>query len=137
MVQTKPTEVVARTMGRGWTRKKASEFFRLGNIIRGVSVMLLISHALSMLDGAESTRVTWTLLGFSILQWFDILTRYPLSVKEPEQRKGVIIFAVLYVILISLYTWSRWGKGITLAVFSLLAVLTALFIQTTHPVKTD
>jgi hypothetical protein len=128
-------EVVARTMSHEWTRKSASRLFRLGNIIRGVSVFLLISHAISMLDGSESKRVTWTLLGFSVLQWFDILTRYPLSVKEPEQRRGVIVFAVLYVVLITLYTRSRFGNALTCAVFLLLAVLTAVFIRTTHPFK--
>ena len=128
-------EVVAYSHGYAWTRKRASQLFLAGNIIRLVSVLLLIAHAISVVDKQAKSDITPTLLGFACLQWADILSRYPLSVKEYEQRRGVIGFAVCYVILTALYTTAMSNKGMGLAVFLVLSVLTYIIIRYTVPAK--
>ena len=129
------SEIIAYSFDYPWSRKRASQLFLAGNLIRLVSVLLLITHALSVLDKKSKSDITYTLLGFALLQWLDILSRYPLSVKEHEQARGVIMFTVCYVILSALYTTAIFDSKMGLFALIFLAIISAVLIRQTHSTK--
>lgn len=90
---------------------------------------------LSVLDKKTKHDITYTLLGFALLQWLDIISRYPLSVKEHEQARGVIMFTVCYVILSALYTTAIFDGKMGMFALILLAIISALLIIKTHSAK--
>ena len=126
------SQVIAYSFDYAWSRKRASQLFLAGNLIRLVSVLLLITHALSVLDKKTKSDITYTLLGFALLQWLDMLSRYPLSVKEHEQARGVIMFSVCYVILSALYTTAIFDGKVGLFALILLGIISAVLIGRTH-----
>lgn len=126
------SEIIATSFGYPWSRKRASQLFLAGNLVRLVSVLLLIAHALSVVDKKAKSDITYSLLGFALLQWFDILVRYPLSVKEYEQARGVIMFTICYVILSGLYVTAIFNGKMGLFVLLFLATLSAVLLVKTH-----
>lgn len=116
----KDSEDVVTVFGSKKKWGEVKRYFEYGNILRYFAIAVLAYHAIVYIIKRKPQP---ELFFFSILQLLDILMRLPLSTVNSEtQRKTVVLFAWIYVVLCAFYakTMTDLFKGPFSIVFSVL-----------------
>ena len=126
------------TFGFEWTTYRSDVLYMAGNVIRVVSIVFLIAHAYEMTKPALTEKADKTshssLFWFAVLNWIDILTRYPLAYRISVMRYSIIFFSSMFLIVLGLYAVTQYGPTTGLVILSALAASQALLLGGTRPV---
>lgn len=118
--------IVSHTAQYKWTHGKAAELFEVGDVLRIVSLILVMFTAV---HSVMTRRKQYGLAGLCIVSILESLLRLPLSVQEDVMKKQIVVVTVMYCVTLLLFLVPMIGVfgaslvGSATAIVSLSATL--------------
>lgn len=121
------SQIIAHTGMIQWSHANATRIYEVGDVLRLCSLILMLITASRNLF---QKKKMYTLVGVSIVAILELLTRYPLSVKEKVMQRQIVVFSTLWALTLTLYLIpiiSTMG-GIVIGVIVLALVMVFLIL---------
>ena len=108
-----------------WSEKNSGQAFRFGNVLRVVGLGFIVAHALKY---AKEGKPQYELFIFGLMQFIDILSRYPESLRAGSARLQVscLAFSFLWAITVGIYA-ATFNKMFGI-VFGLILLLVVVYV---------